>query len=90
MFGLKKIPARQVSETVSSGLATVGNGAKDGADAAYKAVMSHPKATAAVVLGTGVAAAIWWVLRNPERVTALKQQIASRAESWRESRRSAA
>jgi hypothetical protein len=90
MFGLQKIPARQVRETVSSGLTSVGNGAKNGASAAYDSVMGHPKTTAAVVLGTGVAAAIWWVLRNPERVAALKQQIASRTEAWRQSRRESA
>ena len=88
MFGLKKIPSRsQVTDTLSSGLTTASNGAKNGANAAYSTIMSHPKATAAVVLGTGAAAAIWWVLRNPERVAALKQQIAARTESFWQSRR---
>lgn len=72
MFGMKKF---------------TGNDAKQGVTTAYHSVMNHPKTTAAVVLGTGAAAAIWWVLRNPERVAALKQQIASRTESFRQSRR---
>ena len=87
MFGLKKIPSRsQVTDTLSSGLSTAGNGAKNGASVAYSAVMSHPKTTAAFVLGTGAAAAIWWVLRNPQRVAALRKQISQRTEAFRQSR----
>jgi hypothetical protein len=87
LAGLNKLTGSQVSETVSTGLTTAGNGAKNGATAVYNSVMGHPKTTAAVVLGTGAAAAIWWVLRNPQRVAALRRQIASRTEALRLSRR---
>lgn len=71
MFGLKKFAA---------------NDAKQGVTTAYNAAMNHPKTTGAVVLGTAVAAGIWWVMRNPRRVEALRKQIASRTEKLRESR----
>ena len=86
MFGLKKVTQRSVAETVSGGLSSAGHSARNGAHAAYSAVMNHPKTTGAVVLGTAAAAAIWWVMRHPERVEALRQQIRSRAEGLRNSR----
>jgi hypothetical protein len=57
-----------------------------GAKSAYATVINHPKSTTAVLLGTGVAAALWWVMRDPERVAALKQKIAQRADAWRKAR----
>ncbi len=61
-------------------------GAKGAAKGAYESVMNHPKSTAAVVLGTGAAAALWWVLRKPERVAALRKYISERADAYREAR----
>lgn len=49
-------------------------------------IVNHPKSTAAAVLGTAAAAGIWWVLRKPERVAALRKQLAQRASAWRSSR----
>ena len=86
MFGLKRVTQKSVAETVSGGLTSAGQGARNGANAAYNAVMNHPKTTGAVVLGTAAAAAIWWVMRNPERVEALRQQIRTRADALRNSR----
>jgi hypothetical protein len=86
MFGLRKVTQKSVADTVSGGLSTAGNSARNGANAAYSAVMNHPKTTGAVVLGTAVAAGIWWVFRNPERVEALRKQIASRTDALRNSR----
>ena len=56
--------------------------AKKGVAGAYSTVMNNPKASAAVVLGTGLAAGIWWVLRDPERVAALKKVVAERADKY--------
>jgi hypothetical protein len=38
--------------------------AGDGVHTAYDKAMNHPKATAAVLLGTGVAAALLWVVKR--------------------------
>ena len=86
MFGLKKVTQKSVAGTLSGGLSSAGHSARNGATTAYKAVMGHPKTTGAVVLGTAAAAAIWWVMRHPERVEALRKQIASRTEALRNSR----
>jgi len=48
--------------------------------------IEHTKSTTAVLLGTSVAAALWWVLRHPERVAALRQKISQRADAWRKAR----
>jgi len=56
--------------------------AKKGVASAYSTVMNNPKASAAVVLGTGLAAAVWWVLRDPQRVAALKKIVAERADRY--------
>ncbi|HYG56282.1 MAG TPA: hypothetical protein VD965_13390 [Burkholderiales bacterium] len=86
MFGLKKLTRRQVTDSMSDGFSAASQTAKTGATSVYSTVMNHPKTTGAVVLGTAAAAAIWWLMRNPERVEALRKQIASRTEDLRNSR----
>jgi hypothetical protein len=77
---------KELSGKVVANLAHAGDGARNGATSAYDTVMNHPKSTAAVVLGTGAAAALWWVLRRPERVEALRKQIAKRTHKRRTAR----
>jgi hypothetical protein len=40
------------------------------------AAKNNPKATAAVVVGTGLAAAALWILREPQRLSAVRKGIA--------------
>ena len=55
--------------------------AKSGFNAAIDAARKHPGTTAAVVVGTGLAAAALWVLREPQRLAAIKRGISARIRS---------
>jgi hypothetical protein len=51
---------------------------KDGANSLFDAARNNPKTTAAIILGTGLAAAALWVLREPQRLAALRRGIEGR------------
>jgi hypothetical protein len=69
-------------EQASKGLTEVGKKGNQAARSAYGYAMNHPKATAAVVLGTGVAAALIWMLqRNGYSATRRKVMRRVRARS---------
>jgi hypothetical protein len=53
-------------------------GIKSGASSIFEAARKNPKTTAAVILGTGLAAAALWVLREPQRLAAVRRSIESR------------
>lgn len=84
MLGLRKISdrvARQSSTAVQSVADTVtdaGKRSNQAAKSAYSYAMNHPKATAAVVLGTGVAAALLWVMQRNGGYHALRRQVLKR------------
>jgi hypothetical protein len=44
----------------------------------YRTAMSHPKATGAVALGTGVAAALLWAVRRNGSFAKTRKQVLSR------------
>ena len=52
--------------------------AKHGANSAYRTAMNHPKTSAAVVLGTGAAAALIWLARRNGGFSALHREILAR------------
>jgi hypothetical protein len=52
--------------------------AKTGANSFYKTAMNHPKASAAVVLGTGAAAALLWLAKRNGGFAALHQEVLGR------------
>lgn len=52
---------RRWSDRAGSGLRATGEVAKDGVSAVYAKAMNNPRTAAAVVLGTGVAAALLWL-----------------------------
>jgi ElaB/YqjD/DUF883 family membrane-anchored ribosome-binding protein len=70
MLALRKVTDRVVrkgSNAVQNVADTVTDASKrsnQAARSAYSYAMNHPKATAAVVLGTGVAAALLWVMQR--------------------------
>jgi hypothetical protein len=47
-------------------------------DAMRGAARNNPKTTAAVILGTGLAAAALWVLREPQRFAAVRRGLSQR------------
>ncbi|HUG77960.1 MAG TPA: hypothetical protein VML57_10790 [Burkholderiales bacterium] len=44
----------------------------------YRTAMSHPKATGAVALGTGLAAALLWAVRRNGSFAKTRKQVLSR------------
>jgi hypothetical protein len=70
MLALRKIGNQALSSGSNAAaglggtLANAGRTTSDGARYAYSFAMNHPKASAAVVLGTGVAAALLWIVRR--------------------------
>lgn len=52
--------------------------AKSGADSVYRTAMSHPKTSTAVVLGTGLAAALVWAARRNGGFAKLHKEILAR------------
>lgn len=52
--------------------------AKNGANGFYKTAMNHPKTSAAVVLGTGAAAALVWLVNRNGGFGALHREILAR------------
>lgn len=91
MLGLRKITDQVVStgssaaNQVSRNLATVGHRSNEAARSAYSYAMNHPKATAAVVLGTGAAAALLWMLRRNGGYSAMRKQVLERVRGMKTS-----
>ena len=52
--------------------------ARKGANTAYRTAMNHPKTSAAVILGTGVAAALLWAANRNGGFSALHKEVLSR------------
>lgn len=50
----------------------------EAAKSTYGYVMNHPKATTAVVLGTAVAAGLWWFVQRNGGYTAVRKQVLQR------------
>lgn len=78
--------AEQAGKTVTE----VGKRGNEAARTAYRYAMNHPKATAAVVLGTGVAAALIWMMRRSGGYSAMRRKVLQRVRSSPRSQRQAA
>lgn len=72
---------KSTGEVAKTGLQTTQKAAKRGFDSVYTAAMNNPKATAAVVLGTGVAAALLWLASRNGTFSALHKKVMSRVKS---------
>ena len=87
MLGLRKISDRVVStgssaaQSVAGTVTDAGKRGNKAAKSAYSYAMNHPKATAAVVLGTGVAAALLWLMQRNGGYTAVRKQVMKRVRS---------
>jgi hypothetical protein len=68
-------------EQASKGLTEVGKKGNEAARGAYGYAMNHPKATAAVVLGTGVAAALLWMIRRNGGYAGMRRRVLKRVRS---------
>jgi hypothetical protein len=66
------------TEQVGERLAEVGKRGNEAARSAYGYVMNHPKASAAVVLGTAVAAGLVWFVQRNGGYNAVRKQVLAR------------
>lgn len=66
------------AEQAGRSLTEVGKKGNEAARSAYGYAMNHPKATAAVVLGTGLAAALVWMLQRNGGYTATRRKVLKR------------
>jgi hypothetical protein len=66
------------SGKVNTGLKSTGEAAKSGASALYSTAMNNPKAATAVVLGTGVAAALIWAVSRNGTFQSVRKQVLGR------------
>ncbi len=84
MLGLRKISDRAVRkgsnavQNVAETVTDAGKRSNQAAKSAYSYAMNHPKATAAVVLGTGVAAALLWMVQRNGGYSAVRRQVVKR------------
>ena len=69
---------RRWSDKASDGLKTTGEAAKSGISTVYTQAMNHPKTAVAVMLGSGVAAAILWMVRRNGTFAATHRSTAAR------------
>lgn len=60
---------------VNTGLKATSEAAKNSADVVYTKAMNNPKTAAAVVLGTGVAAALLWLANRNGTFSALHKKV---------------
>ena len=68
---------RRWSDKASDGLKSTGEVAKSGMNTVYAQAMNHPRTAVAVMLGSGVAAAIlWMVKRNGSYAAAHRNTVA--------------
>jgi hypothetical protein len=72
---------RRWSDKANSGLKVTGEAAKDGFNSVYSTAMNSPKASVAVVLGAGVAAAVVWLVKRNGTFTARRKQTLARVRS---------
>ena len=63
---------------VNTGLKTTGEAAKTGFNSVYTTAMNNPKTASAVVLGTGVAAALIWIATRNGTFGEMRKKILGR------------
>lgn len=68
----------QAVDQAAKGLAQAGKRGNEAARSAYSYAMNHPKSTAAVVLGAGVAAALLWMVQRNGGYQATRRQVMKR------------
>lgn len=82
---------RRWSDKAQDGLKITGEAAKNGVSTVYSTAMNSPKATVAVVLGAGVAAAVlWFVNRNGTFASKRRQTLERVRKAPKRARRSRA
>lgn len=71
------------TDQVAEHLAIAGRRGNEAAKSAYGYAMNHPKSAAAVVLGTAVAAGLWWFVQRNGGYNAVRKQVLQRVRGRR-------
>lgn len=69
------------AEQMNRNVVRAGERGSEAARGAYGYVMNHPKTATAVVLGTGVAAALLWMARRNGGYSETRRQVLARVRS---------
>ena len=69
---------QMATDQVAEHLAVVGKRGNEAAKNAYGYMMNHPRSTAAVVLGTAVAAGLVWLVQRNGGYNAVRKQVLQR------------
>lgn len=69
------------TDQVAQQLAVAGKRGNEAARSTYGYVMNHPKSATAVVLGTAVAAGLWWFVQRNGGYNAVRKQVLHRVRS---------
>ena len=68
---------REIYDRALAGWSDAGGVAKTGATTVYDKAKENPKATAAIMVGTTIAAAALWVLKEPARIRGLRRKVSA-------------
>lgn len=71
----------EAADQVSQKLTEAGRRGNEAARSAYGYAINHPKATAAVVLGAGVAAALIWLMQRNGGYSATRRRVVRRVRA---------
>ena len=66
------------TDQVAEQLAVASRRGNEAAKSAYGYVMNHPKSATAVVLGTAVAAGLWWFVQRNGGYNSVRKQVLGR------------
>ena len=80
---------RRWSDQAGSSLRSGGEVARSGINTAYSKAMNHPRAATAVLLGTGVAAALLWLANRNGTFRAKRKEALERVRRPARSRKAA-
>lgn len=72
---------RRWSDKAQDGLKATGEAAKSGVSTVYSTAMNSPKASIAVVLGAGVAAAVVWLVKRNGTFASRRRQTLERVRA---------
>jgi hypothetical protein len=76
----------QAASQATQGLTEVSKRSNEAARSAYGYAMNHPRAAAAVVLGTGVAAALLWMMQRNGGYSAIRRKVLQRVRGTNSAR----
>ncbi len=71
----------EAASQVGQKLTEAGKRGNEAAQSAYSYAMNHRKATAAVVLGAGVAAALLWMMQRSASYPAMRRKVVRRVRA---------